>query len=80
MKCGLWDKISVMLSLGLWFILILLDILLIPNIYVCEYVYGRVLINTEGKRRSSDVTGHIRRLLGLIALRLLLDIYDVFLA
>ena len=54
-----------MLSLGLWFILILLDILLIANIYVCDCVYVHVLTNTEGKRRSSDVTAHIRRLLGL---------------
>ena len=30
--------------------------LLNANVYVCECVYVRVLITTEGKRRSSDVT------------------------
>ena len=56
LKCRLRDKISLVLSLGLCFILILLDILLNPNIYVCECAYVRVLITTEGKRRSYDVT------------------------
>ena len=56
LKCGLRDKISLMLSLGLCFILILLDILLNANIYVWACAYVRVLITTEGKRRSSDVT------------------------
>ena len=56
LKCGLRDKISLVLLLGLCFILILLDVLLNANIYVCECAYVRVLITTEGKRRSSDVT------------------------
>ena len=37
------------------FVLILLSILL-TAVYVCECVHVRVLITTEGKRRSSDVT------------------------